>query len=173
MAELNYPDLMQEVIASALTDYTQVEVVRLSYSTYPEDLNITYQLEDGTTLTDSTGPYVVRSVPLRISDESQDELVSNTRTLTIQGINDVVATYDDLTIPENEEKIKCEIFSYLLDRKGVISSVQSKFTYYVLDISYSQKSNSATLAISTNPTNRSETGVKSTSSLFPSLRGVE
>lgn len=166
-------DLIQEVIASALTDYSQVEVVRLSYSKFPEDLNITYQLEDGATLTDSSGTYVVRNVPMQISDESQDELVSNTRTLTIQGLNDIVASYEDLTDNSSQERIKCQVFLYLIDRKGNVTGIQESYTYYVLGIDYSQRSNSATLSISTSPTNQSETGIKFTSSRFESLRGFE
>ena len=166
-------DLIQEVIASALTDYSQVEVVRLSYSKFPEDLNITYQLEDMTTLTDESGEYIVRNVPMKVSDESQDELVSNKRSLTIQGLNDIVAYYEDFTDQESMERIKCDFFVYLIDRKGNITGLQEHYVYYVLDINYSQRSNSATLEISTSPTNQSETGIKFTSSRFPSLKGFE
>lgn len=166
-------DLLQEVIASALTNYSEVEVVRLSYSSWPEDLYLTYELEDYTEITDSAGTHQVRAVPMKLSDESQDGLVSNTRGLTLQGINDLVAHYEDMTDPESEERIKCEVLLYLIDRKKVVTGVQGHFTYYVLGIDYSQKSNSATMQISTSPTNNSETGLKFTSSLFESMRGFE
>ena len=171
MAELS--DLLQEVIASALTDYSEVEVVRLSYSTWPAPIYLTYQLEDYTEITDSTGTHQVRNVPMKLSDESQDGLVSNTRSLTIQGINDLIAYYEDLTGDNPKERIKCEVLLYLIDRKNVVSSVQARFPYFVLGIDASQKSNSSTLQIATSPTNNSETGIKFTSSRFPSLKGFE
>lgn len=170
---MSLSDLLKEIIASSLTDYSEVEVVRLSHSKWPEPIYLTYQLDDKTVITDSTGSHEVRSVPIKLTEESQDELVSNTRTLTIQGLNDLVAHYEDLTDPESKERIKCEVLLYIIDRQGVVSSVQARFPYFVLGIDYSQKSDSATMKIGTSPTNSSETGIKFTPNRFPSMKGFD
>ena len=164
---------LKEVIASSWREFTEVEVVKLSYSTWPEDLYITQQIEGGFEIPVNGETVQVYYAPMRLTDEANDELVANERTLTFQGINDVVATYEDLTVQDSEERIQVDVLSYLLGRDGSISNVQSFFTYYVMKIAYSQKSNAASLTIATNPTNQSETGVKFNSLSFPSLKGVE
>lgn len=167
------PDDYKVAIASAWTDYSEVEVVRLSYSTWGESIVITNQLDNGTQITTSDGVFTTVNVPMKLSDESQEELVSNTRSLSIQGLNDIVAHYEDLTSQSSEERIKVDIYGFLLDRSLSVSSLQAHFTYYVLGIDYSQKSNSATLRIATTPTNNSECGVIFSEVYFPSMRGFE
>lgn len=164
---------LAEVIASSWREFTEVEVVKLSYSTWSEDLHITQQLENGFEINTGTAIVPVYYAPMKLSDEANDDLVLNERSLTFQGINDVVATYEDLVIDDSDERIRVDVLSYLLNRDGTISSVQSFFTYYVMRIAYSQKNNAASLTIATTPTNLSETGVKFTSVNFPSLKGVE
>lgn len=173
MAVINETDELKEVIASAWTEFSEVEVVKLSYSAWDQDLFLTSQLDTGFIITDSNGPQSVTYVPMKLSDESNDELVANTRELSLQGINDIVAFYEDQTEQSSSEKIAVDVYSYLLNRDGTISKIQSSFRYFVQSVSYSQKNNSATLRISTSQTNNSETGIKFNSSVFPSLRGVE
>lgn len=170
MVDVNYEDL----IASALVDYLEVEVIKLSYSTWDNPLYLTWQLENGAQITlPDTSIATVYSVPMKLSDESQDGLVANSRGLTFQGINDLVAEYEDKMDLSIDERIKAEVLLYIADRDLNLSEPKANFTYYVMGIDYSQKSNSATLEISTNPTNESECGIKFTSTVFPSLQGVE
>lgn len=166
-------DEIQEIIASAPTRYTELEVIKLSYSTWPEDLVITNQLEDSTEINIDGALVAVTYIPLKIGEENQDELVSNQRPLTIQGLNDIVAHYEDLTNQESSERIKADILTYSMDIDGNISDENLIYTYYVYGISYSQKNQSATVNLSTAPTNNSETGVKITTALYPSVGGFE
>ena len=167
---VNFEDTYEEIIASALVDYNKVEVVKLSYSLFPSPLYLTNQLEDLTEITLPDGEAVkVRNVPMEITGESQDGLVSNTRSLTLQGINDLVAQYDDYVDRSIDERVKAEVLVYTTSRSGQISHVQEYFCYYKMSTDYAQKSNSATLKLSTQPTNESECGLNSSSTIFPSM----
>ena len=59
-------DEIQEIIASAPTRYTELEVIKLSYSSWPEDLVITSQLDNGVEVTIDGALVAVTYIPLTI-----------------------------------------------------------------------------------------------------------
>ncbi|AUR97519.1 hypothetical protein NVP1240O_19 [Vibrio phage 1.240.O._10N.261.52.F8] len=172
-------DELKEVIASNVTNAVEVEVVRISDPSFPETLYLTSQLSEGAQIYDENGEIKeVTYIPMRLSDESSGEILRNERTLTIQGLNDVIAYYEDLKAEYDEARpnekpprIKVDILTYVSDLSGVLSTVaQGPYRYFNKKTNYS-KANSATMTISTSPTNQSETGTKFSSSVFETLRG--
>lgn len=160
----------EEIINRALVDYARVQVVRLSYSKFPEPVILSSELDDMTVITLQDGTTAtVRNTAMQLTDESQDGLVSNSRTLTLQGINDLAATYDDLVDRESKEKIKAEVLVYTINRQMEVSGVREYSSYFKQSTDYSVKSNSATMVLSTQPTNESECGLNANATTFPSL----
>ena len=165
---------LQEIIASNLTNRVEIEVVRISHSSL-DTLYLTSQLQEGAPIYDENGVIqTVSYVPMKLSDESSGELLKNERTLTMQGINDVIAHYEDQIPEDSEERIRVDVLTYVSDLEGVLSTVaQGPFKYFNKKTTYSNKSNSSALSISTSATNQSETGRKFDKVLFATLAGFE
>ncbi|AUR91820.1 hypothetical protein NVP1165O_20 [Vibrio phage 1.165.O._10N.261.51.B7] len=166
-------DELKEVIASNVTNAVEVEVVRISDPSFPETLYLTSQLSEGAQIYDENNEIKeVTYIPMRLSDESTGEILRNERTLTIQGLNDVIAYYEDMKPTDDDTRISVDVLTYVSDLNGVLSTVaQGPYKYFNKKTTYSQKSNSATMTISTSPTNQSETGTRFSSSVFETLRG--
>lgn len=167
-------DELKQVIASFVTDSGEVEVARISHSNI-DTLHITGQLENDQALVDeNSAQYNVLYVPMSLSDESSGELINNSRKLTLQGINDLVATEED-KIPENStEKVKVDILSYIADLDGNLSTVaQGPYRYFLQTTEYSQAQNACALSISTTPTNNSRTGQVFSKAVYETLAGFE
>lgn len=167
-------ELLKEKIASALTNAIEVEVVRISHSSQPT-IYLTPQLLDGAQIYDEHGDIqTVTYAHMKVSEESSGELLNNTRTLSIQGVNDIVADYEDGIPSDSDERIKVDVLTYTSDLDGVLSTVANgPFKYFNKRTVYSSKSNSATMTIATSSTNRSETGIKFDKILFPTLEGFD
>lgn len=164
---------LREVITQNMTKYHEVEVVRISDPDFPQTLYLTPQLADGTQVYDETGNLrSVDYVPMKVSQESTGEVLKNERTVSLQGINDLVAYYASLK--KNRDRIVVDIMTHVSDLDGVLSKVaRGPFRYFVSKVTYSQKDNTVAITISTNPNNKSETGRKFTKVLFPTLAGFE
>ncbi|AZU97856.1 hypothetical protein [Vibrio phage LP.2] len=167
-------DELKVIIASFVTNQAEVEIVRISHSQITT-LYLTSQLEDGATLIDENGQtQTVTYVPMKLTDESSGELLLNERTLTIQGINDLIASEEDKIPEDSDEKVKTDVLSYIADYDGNLSTIsQGPYRYFLRRTSYSQKSNNAALSISTTPTNQDTTGDTFDKSNYPTLAGFE
>ena len=165
---------LREVISSFVTDKGEVEVVRISHPDITT-LYLTSQLEDGATLIDENGQtQTVIYVPMKLSDESSGELLLNERTLTLQGINDLVAAEEDKIPTDSTERVKVDVLTYIADYDGNLSTVaQGPYKYKLLKSTYSQKSNSCTQSISTSPTNQDTTGEAFSKTKYPTLAGFD
>lgn len=163
---------LNEVIASFTTNKGEVEVVKISHSAI-DTLWLSVQLPDETVVTDETGTaQAVRFANMELSQESGGALLLSERTLTIQGVNDLIASQEDLIPTDSTERIKVSVLIYIVDNQGVISTVASgPFNYYVMQTTYSQKNNGCTFQVSTNPTNISETGERMSIAKFKTLAG--
>ena len=167
-------DELREVIASFVTCQGEVEVVRISHSQITT-LYLTGQLENGADIVDENGvTQTVTYVPMKLSDESSGVLVSNTRTLTIQGINDLIANEEDKIDDNSTEKVRVDVLSYIADFDGTLSTVaQGPYRYFLQSSDYSQKNNACALSISTTPTNNSRTGEVFSKAKYPTLQGFD
>lgn len=162
------------LIASFVTTEVEVEVVRISDPNI-DTLYLTSQLGSGVTIKDENGiEREVIYVPMSLSDEASGQLLLNQRTLTLQSINDLVATEEDKIPVDYTGKVKVDVMTYIQSTSGELTDIaQGPIRYFLQKTSYSQKNNTATLTISTSPTNKSETGVRATNSLFPTLAGFQ
>lgn len=168
-------DELREVLATFPTDRFPFEIVRISYSLFPETIYLTSQMNDGATILDEND--VERTViyaPMELSEENEDGLLKNERTLSFQGINDVISYYEDFYDVDSDEKIVVDVLGYLSDRDGVLSEVAiGPYTYYVSSTKYSQEYNACTITINTNSTNISKTGRVFNKNIFPMLAGFD
>lgn len=171
----DFENELAEIIASSSTEYAEIEIVRLSHSAWSETLNLCGTLDNDTEITDIDGSlFKVTYVPMKVTGENNEDIIANTRSLSLQGINDVVSYYEELTPTDSSERIKAEVMLCKMHvRTKVLSKVIASFPYYVMSMAASQKSNASELTIGTNPVNKSECGIKFTSTLFPSLAGYE
>lgn len=167
-------DELKEIIASHLTNRTEVEVVRISHSAL-DTLYLTSQLEEGAQIYDENNVIrTVNYVPMKLGDESTGQLLKNERTLTMQGINDVIAHYEDRVPSDSTERIKVDVLTYTSDLDGVLSKVaMGPFKYFNKKTVYSAKSNSISMTIATTSTNQSETGRRFDKTVFPTLQGFD
>ncbi len=174
---------LKEVIASFVTNSGEVEIARISHPAITTRY-FTNQLSDSTLLVDEGGSqYSVEFANMSLSDESGGALLLNERQFSLQGVNDLIATEEDKIIayqdtveanlPPNERaKVSVDILSYVAKNDGTISTVaQGPYKYFNQKTTYAQRNNTATLQITTTPTNNSETGVLATTTLFPTLAG--
>lgn len=171
---ISYTDQLKEVISSFVTSKGEVEVVRISHPLI-QTIYLTSQLANDTEVYDENDQIqTVMAVPMSLSDESSGSLLLNERTLTLQGINDLVASEEDKIPLDNLERIKIDVMTYVADIDGTLSKIAlGPIRYFLQKSAYSQKNNNASLTISTSPTNKSETGEKATKSKFPTLQGAE
>lgn len=169
-----YTDQLKEVISSFVTSKGEVEVIRISHPLITT-LYLTSQLADNTEVYDENDQIqTVMAVPMSLSDESSGSLLLNERTLTLQGINDLVASEEDKIPLDNLERIKVDVMTYVADINGTLSKIAlGPIRYFLQKSAYSQKNNNASLTISTSPTNKSETGEKATKAKFATLEGAE
>lgn len=169
-----YTDELKVVIASITTGKGDVEVVRISDPNI-ETFLLTSQLKDNTQIKDENGDLkTVSAVPMRLSDESSGSLLLNERTLTLQGINDLIASEEDKIPLDYEGRVKVDVMTYVAGIDGYLSDISlGPIRYFMQKSAYSQKNNNASLTISTSPTNKSETGEKATKAKFPTLAGAE
>ncbi|AGN51396.1 hypothetical protein VPJG_00032 [Vibrio phage jenny 12G5] len=175
---MSYTDELAEVIASFTTNKGEVEVVRISHPLI-QTLYLTSQLSNNTEIYDENDQIqTVMAVPMSLTDESSGSLLLNERTLTLQGINDLVASEED-KIPEYPDvgdaiKPRIDVMTYVAGIDGTLSKIAlGPIRYFMQKSAYSQKNNNASLTMSTSPTNKSETGEKATKAKFPTLAGAE
>ncbi|AUR97020.1 hypothetical protein NVP1236O_28 [Vibrio phage 1.236.O._10N.261.52.C4] len=168
-----YTDELKEVISSFTTNKGEVEVVRISHPNITT-LYLTSQLENNTEIYDENDEIqTVMAVPMSLTDESSGSLLLNERTLTLQGINDLVASEEDKIPLDDVERIKIDVMTYVADIDGTLSKIAlGPIRYFMQKSAYSQKNNNASLTMSTSPTNKSETGEKATKAKFPTLEGA-
>ena len=169
-----YTDQLLEVIASFTTSKGEVEIVRISHPLI-KTLYLTSQLANNTEIYDENDQIqTVMAVPMSLTDESSGSLLLNERTLTLQGINDLVASEEDKIPLDDVERIKIDVMTYVAGIDGTLSKVAlGPIRYFMQKSAYSQKNNNASLTMSTSPTNKSETGEKATKAKFPTLEGAE
>ncbi|AUR94750.1 hypothetical protein NVP1198B_40 [Vibrio phage 1.198.B._10N.286.54.F4] len=171
-----YTDELKEVISSFTTNKGEVEVVRISHPNITT-LYLTSQLENNTEIYDENDEVqTVMAVPMSLTDESSGSLLLNERTLTLQGINDLVASEEDkISLYESDlEKVKIDVMTYVAGIDGTLSKIAlGPIRYFMQKSAYSQKNNNASLTMSTSPTNKSETGEKATKAKFATLQGAE
>ncbi|AUR99411.1 hypothetical protein NVP1265O_32 [Vibrio phage 1.265.O._10N.286.52.F6] len=171
-----YTDELKEVISSFTTNKGEVEVVRISHPNITT-LYLTSQLENNAEIYDENDEIqTVMAVPMSLTDESSGSLLLNERTLTLQGINDLVASEEDkISLYESDlEKVKIDVMTYVAGIDGTLSKIAlGPIRYFMQKSAYSQKNNNASLTMSTSPTNKSETGEKATKAKFPTLAGAE
>lgn len=170
----SYADQLKEVISSFVTSKGEVEIVRISHPLITT-LYLTSQLTNNTEVYDENDQIqTVMAVPMSLTDESSGSLLLNERTLTLQGINDLVASEEDNIPLDNLERIRVDVMTYVADIDGTLSKIAlGPIRYFLQKSAYNQKNNNASLTISTSPTNRSETAEKATKSKFATLAGAE
>jgi len=167
-------DELKIVIASFTTNQAEVEIVSISHPDIAT-LYLTTQLENGSTLIDENGQaQTVTYVPMKLSDESSGELLLSERTLTIQGINDLIASEEDKIPTDSETRVSVDVLTYIADYDGNLSTIaQGPYKYKLFKSTYSQKSNSCTQTISTSVTNQDTTGEAFSKVKHPTLAGFE
>ena len=170
---ISYTDQLKEVISSFVTSKGECEVVRISHPLI-QTLYLTSQLANNTEVYDENDQIqTVMAVPMSLTDESSGSLLLNERTLTLQGINDLVASEEDKIPLDNLERIKIDVMTYVADIDGTLSKIAlGPIRYFMQKSAYSQKNNNASLTMSTSPTNKSETGEKATKAKFATLEGA-
>ena len=170
---MSYTDEIRELIASNPTDRHETLVARISYSAF-ETKYLTGTLRDGQQVQDENGVmHSLIAAPLKIGDESGGEMIANSRKLTFQGVNDLIAAIDDQIDRDSDERVIVDVMTYVEDLRGNLSTIQfGPIRYRLNNINYSAKKNGAELEISTRPTNEYETGFSQTIQNFPSLRGL-
>lgn len=170
---MSYTDELAEVIASFTTAKGEVEIVRISHPLI-QTLYLTSQLANNTEIYDENDQIqTVMAVPMSLTDESSGSLLLNERTLTLQGINDLVASEEDKIPLDDVERIKIDVMTYVAGIDGTLSKIAlGPIRYFMQKSAYSQKNNNASLTMSTSPTNKSETGEKATKAKFPTLEGA-
>ncbi|AUR89962.1 hypothetical protein NVP1135O_33 [Vibrio phage 1.135.O._10N.222.54.B6] len=171
---MSYTDELAEVIASFTTNKGEVEIVRVSHPLI-NTLYLTSQLSNNAEIYDENDQIqTVMAVPMSLTDESSGSLLLNERTLTLQGINDLVASEEDKIPLDDVERIKVDVMTYVAGIDGTLSKIAlGPIRYFMQKSAYSQKNNNASLTMSTSPTNKSETGEKATKAKFATLAGAE
>lgn len=170
---MSYTDELAEVIASFTTSKGEVEIVRISDPNI-KTLYLTSQLADNTQIYDENDQIQnVTAVPMSLTDESSGSLLLNERTLTLQGINDLVASEEDKIPLDYTGRVKIDVMTYVAGIDGTLSKIAlGPIRYFMQKSAYSQKNNNASLTMSTSPTNKSETGEKATKAKFPTIEGA-
>lgn len=163
-------DEMQELISQLIANQTPVEVFKITNPSI-ETLYLSAVVPTGTKLKDENGDlYTVYQVPMKAT-ESAGNGMTNSRTISIVALNDIIAKEVAKIDKPRKAEIKVELYAYILDENNVLSDITlGPLTHYLQRLSYTEKGNGVNLTISTSPTNRDETGRRVTREVF---RGIE
>ena len=165
---------LTELIASFTTGKGEVEIVKLNHQDWTAPLYLTSNLSNGFVINIDGVDTPVMYAPMTVGGESSGKLLLNDRDLTVQGINDLVANYEDQIPLESEVKPTMEVSTYIASRDLTLSTIsKGPLKYFANLISYNQTSNAATVACSTTRTNDGQTGTSQTITRFPTLSGFK
>lgn len=162
-----------ELVLNNVRGKADIRLLELSHSAFPEPIYISNQVDDGTEfeLEDST---IVTSMyfPFSTTDEDQGAILISNKDVGFEGVNDILAEYEEMIPRESTEKIQVIERRFVGRKDRTISGVAEKSPVLsARSILYSERRNAALLKATTEPTNQSPTGRRYTRSRFPTLKG--
>lgn len=165
-------DALRKLIASGVKGCGQVEVVEISHSSFGS-IYLCGQLADSFSVTLETGEVVqVVYAPMKVEKESSSNILLGDRTITIQGVNDLIAEKEESIPVDSDEKPIVKIRSFVAYNDGSISGVASgPFKLFVSQLDRNEENLASKITASTVPTNIAETGEVCTITRAPMCEG--
>lgn len=167
------PDEIKKIYASAPVDQTTLEVVSFSASWFSKTYYLQRQFTEDIQVTLEDDSVVdVLYTPMSIEQASSNADLNYERNITIQMVNDLIASENDNYNPEihGSEMPMFQSRGYIAYRDGTISSIQ--FGPVSLPVRRMKTNNQGTVInVTTKPSNESSTGEIATVTRVPMLRG--
>jgi hypothetical protein len=167
------PDDIKKIYASAPVDRTTLEVVSFSASWFSKTHYLQRQFTDDIQVTLETGVVVnVLYAPMNLEQASSNSDLNYERNVTIQQVNDIIASENDNYDPEtnSDEMPVFQSRGYIAYRDNTISAIQ--YGPITLPVRSMTTNNQGTIiSITTKPGNEYATGEMATVTRVPMLKG--
>jgi hypothetical protein len=167
------PDEIKKIFASAPVDRTTLEIFSFTASWFSKVYYLQNQITDDIDVTLETAAVVTAAyAPMAVEQTSSNADLSYERNITIQMVNDIIASENDNYDPatHGSEQPVFQSRGYLIYRDGTVSDI--KMGPITLSIPSMTTTNEGTvLKVTTKPVNDSPTGEVATITRVPMLRG--
>lgn len=167
------PDEIKEIYASAPVDRTEMEMVSFSAPWFSKVYHLQRQFTEDIELTLETGEVVdVAYAPMSIDQASSNADLNYERNISIQMVNDIIASENDNYDPDLHYGMNPQFQSrgFIAYRDGTFSGV--KYGPVTLPIKQIKTNNQgAVINVTTKPSNEYATGEIATVTRVPMLKG--
>jgi hypothetical protein len=167
------PDDIKKIYANAPVAEETLEVISFNASWFSQKYYLQHQLGEDIDVTLETAAVVSASyVPMNISQASDNADLSHERNVTIEMVNDIIASENDNYDPEvhGDEMPEFQSRGYIIYRDGTVSGI--KYGPVTLPIRSMVSTNQGSaFTVTAKPTNEYPTGEIATISRVPMLRG--
>ena len=162
---------LREIFVSAPVSKTELEVIELSASWFSKTYYLQNQVAEEISVTLETSDVVdVDYVPMNISQSSSNGDLNDSKSITIQYVNDIVATEMDNYNPLSDDKPILSSRLYTLYRDGTVSDIKAgPIKLPINELTRTEEGTSITA--SSRPVNNTGTGEIATVERAPMLRG--
>ena len=164
-------DELKTIFASAPVSKTMVEVISLTASWFSQEYHLQNQIGDVITVTFENGQVVdAYPAPMNITDASSNEDLTYQKTLSIENVNDLIATELERFDPSIHEPPMMTSRMFIYYRDGTITGIKGspiRLKVGKMDLNELGVQLSATAK----ETNTSATGERMTNARFPMQRG--
>lgn len=167
------PEEIKKIYASAPVDQTELEVISFNASWFSKTYYLQRQFTEDIQVTLETSSVVdVLYAPMNIDQASSNADLNYERNITIQMVNDLIASENDNYDPliNGSEMPVFQSRGYIAYRDGTISDI--KYGPITLPVRRIKTNNQgAVINVTTKPGNESSTGETATVTRVPMLKG--
>lgn len=165
---------LKKIFASAPVDESYIEIVALKADWFTQSYYLQNQIatEEGVDVVLETGETVnAMYAPMSLGQSSSNDDLNDERTISIQRVNDIIASEAERFDPDTDDLPVLESRIYIIYRDGTTSSLKSPVVSLpVTQIAMDTKG--ATLTASTKPVNDVATGFIYSNKRFPMQKGI-
>lgn len=165
---------LREIFATAPVDESYIEIVAFKADWFSQDYYLQNKVvdEDGIEVVLETGETVTAMyAPMSLGQSSDNDDLNDERTISIQQVNDVIASELSNFDPEVDDLPYLESRIYIIYRDQTLSTLKSPVVRLpVTEISTNAKG--VTLTASSKPVNDVATGIIASNKLFPMQKGI-
>lgn len=165
-------DDLREIYANAPVTKDTFEVISISAPWFESTYYLQNMITDTIEVLLEDGETYVEAVyaPMSIGQASSNDDMSYTRDITIEQVNDVIATEIANRDPSLRQKITIESRGYVMYRDGTVSSLKTPVVSTEV-VKVTRNASGATITTSAKPVNRTTTGEIATTKRVPMLLG--
>lgn len=166
-------DELREIYSNAPIAKETFEVISISAPWFSQTYHLQNTFTDAVEVELEDGSFVFAEyAPMSIGQANSNADLNYTREVTIEQVNDVIASEISKRDPALRQKITIESRGYVSYRDGTISKLKTPVVRTEV-VGTTRNEIGTTITTSAKPVNRSTTGIVATTSRVPMLKGFK